>query len=382
VSGAPPDPWRGLNGGAYAPAIGDLIVLGAGGPAGFNLIRCARTAFAHRLRLVAFDAQQHHLPLLPAGVAANVMTGLDVAAVCSMISSSRALVVAQPDPLVALLSAARAELPTYLPGPRTIELAQDKASTAMIWEEAGLSLPGWRVVPTREDAVEVRRAALQAVGFPQWLRARTGAGARLASLARHRGEADLWCRYAGMRFGEEYMLCEHYLPGRDYGVTLVYWHGTLVGAMTRERLEYLYPQHAVSGRTGTPVAARLLASTEIEDHARRAAEALALAAQEPLHGVYCVDLRCDEHGVPRPTECNAGRFFTTSHAGLGVGLNLVALYVGLALEKIEPPSEPWRIPTGADGTLVLRHIDAGTVWRRPSELTRDERAWLESASPP
>ena len=377
MSLAPPDPWRGLT----APDSPTVVVLGAGGPAGWNLLDCLGRR-ERPTRLLAYDAQPHRLATLPAIVERRTMDGLDVDALERAIGTRPALVLPQPDPLVALLSRERDRLPHVLPGPRTIELAQDKASTALIWAAAGQSPGRWRTVPTGEESVEARRRALLDVGFPMWLRARTGAGARLACRADHRGQADLWCRFVAMRFGETSLLAEEYLPGRDYGVTLVYWHGRLAGAMARERLEYLYPQHAVSGRTGTPTAARLILAPEIESAAVRAVEVLGAAAREELHGVYCVDLREDERGEPVPTEVNAGRFFTTSHVGLGVRLDLVGLLVGLALGEIEPPADVQRMAPEFDRTLVVRHIDMGTHWITPAQQKGEIEDWFAEVGAP
>lgn len=375
------DPWKGLN---PPPVRPHVAVLGAGGPAGFNLIRCLER-YPEQLDVTAFDSQPHHLALVPSWAHKAVMQSdeFDVEAIKNALASERRLVVAQPDTLVAELSKHRDELPTYLPGQRTIELAQDKASTAIVWAAAGLTPNRFATVPTSEDAVEARRRALTEIGYPMWLRARTGAGARLACRADHRGQADLWCRFVSMRFGEPTLLAEEFLPGRDYGVTLLYWRGELTGVLIRERLEYLYPQHAVSGRTGTPTAARLLVNATLESIACKAVESLGAAANEAPHGMFCIDLREDKDGRPVPTECNAGRFFTTSHAGLGAGLDLVQHYVGMGLDgRSAAPASVARIPRAAHGTLVLRHIDAGTTWLRPDEITDEQWSFLKEMTPP
>lgn len=378
-----PDPFEGKT-----PPPGPLTVhvLGAGGPAGVNFIHCLKHGVLkdRPIRVVAYDDQPHHLGLVAEADEYGSPGQMDLEV--QSLGGGRHLIVAQPDALVAKLAKRGPWYPedmVALPGPNTIALAQDKASTALVWHER----QGRRfsVVPCSESAVEARRTALEEVGYPMWLRARTGAGARLASLAEHRGQADLWCRYVGMRFGESDLLAETYLPGRDYGVTLVYWHGQLVGQMARERLEYLYPQHAVSGRTGTPTVARLICDRGILWRAQMAVDQLCSAAGEAPHGVFCVDLREDKEGIAQPTEINAGRFFTTSHVGLlpwGQGVDLVGLYVGLAFGLREPPNNPLGLLPQDDGTLVLRHIDAGTHWIRPQDMTEEMSEWLKTLPTP
>lgn len=377
-----PDAWDGLT---PPPDVPHIVLLGAGGPAGANFIRCMESQRAH-LRVTAIDTQAHHLCMLPDWVAKVAQPEWDTAALARLRTAPKTLFVAQPDPAVALLSEARDELPCMLPGRRTIELAQDKAATAIIWSAAGLTPNRFATVQTGEDHVEARRRVLDGIGYPQWLRARSGAGARLACKADHRGQADLWCRFASMRFDEPTLLVEEFLPGRDYGITLLYDTGRLRGVMIRERLEYLYPQHAVSGRTGTPTAARLLLDEHLEGVAVRAVESLCEAALgEVPHGVYCVDLREDKHGTAVPTECNAGRFFTTSHAGIGAGLDLVGLYVTLAnREHVEDVREQpvQRIMPSAHGMLVLRHIDMGTTCVWPNDITPEIAAWLRGLPTP
>lgn len=348
-----------------------VAVLGAGGPAGANFIRSLRAdpELDEALEVVALDHNPAHLALVRGADAHFVMRGLDQ----DLLEGLRPkLVHAQPDPMVRAL--ASTGLPTYMPSTAFLDCCQDKLATAHIWARAGLG---------REPEVVRFRADLWAaerhVGYPCWIRARHGAGARFSSPAKDRDTAGMWVNYLTARFGAEDLVVSPYLPGRDYGVTTLWWRGALMAILCRERLEYLYPQHSVSGRTGTPVVARLVKCPTVEQVAIDAVLAVARAVGEAAHGVLCVDLRCDADGAPVPTEINAGRFFTTSHVGLRTGPNIPALYARIALGFTDPDAAAGVavLPEAADGTLVIRHIDAHTVWITPDEQDEALRAAVE-----
>lgn len=339
-----------------------IALLGGAGPAGFNVLR-AWNAMGRDLRVVAYDHNPVHLEMIPRfahlEIVKRTMQGFDAQAIAAQ---GALLVHAQPDPLVRALSEQRHGLPTLMPERRTIDLCQDKFESARVWAAASLCKEPV-LVAFRGDLT----AAEDRIGYPCWIRARSGAGARHASPADSRDVAGMWIHYLTHRFGAEDLVVQPYLPGRDYAVTTLWWRGSLVASLVRERLSYLYPQHAVSGRTGTPVVARILAGESAErpfTAAVGAVHAVAQAAGEAAHGIMCVDLREDTDGIPVPTEINAGRFFTTSHVGEGVGVNIPALYLLLALGELDYSwfTKPTEVDPKWDGTLVLRHMDTGTKW--------------------
>jgi len=126
-------------------------------------------------------------------------------------------------------------------------------------------------------------------------------------------------------------------------------------SFARERLEYLYPHLTPEGLTGTPTRAQVVHNADVDEMA----EAAVSSVDADPHGVFCVDLREDETGQPRPTEINAGRFSTT--VGLwstsnGMRSNFVALAAELAVGD-ESRLEHWEpLP---EGLILSRHIDCG-----------------------
>ena len=322
-----------------------VLVLGAGGPAGVNTCR-ALDAAGHEV--LAWDEKVDHL--VWAEPYATPVTDYWVDA---------DVVVAQPDPLVASLVYDRADTRSrFLPKPQTVTLCQDKFETGLAWRRAGLRDDRIHLVDSREHNP-------QELSFPSWVRARHGAGARHAICARNPVEARHWMLFWVYREQEAQFVVEGFLPGRDYSWCGIFREGKLLVHFARERLEYLYPHLTPEGLTGTPTRAVVTADSTVCGMAR---EAVFAVDPEP-HGVFCVDLREDEDGIPRPTEINAGRFSTT------VGLwsiysdaywapsrsNFVALAAELAAGD-DSRLEDWRdLP---EGLVLSRHIDCGHVFTK------------------
>jgi carbamoyl-phosphate synthase large subunit len=163
--------------------------------------------------------------------------------------------------------------------------------------------------------------------------------------------AQAWIAYWGQREVGWEWIAEEMLPGRDYGWTSIWNHGELVTSQGRERVEYIYPHLAPSGRTGTPT----IAVTRHDQRVNDVASAAVIAIDDDATGVFCVDLRENARGVPVPTEINAGRFFTTSDFYAAAGFNFVDLYIRLGMgEEIE------RVPkvnAVQENVAWYRHID-------------------------
>jgi carbamoyl-phosphate synthase large subunit len=198
-------------------------------------------------------------------------------------------------------------------------------------------------------------------GYPFWLRATRGAGARGATLVEKPSMAYHWLRYWEDRGTEVEWVAEEFLPGRDYARTGVYKHGELVTSFARERLEYIYPNLSPSGLTGTPTVARIVHDDRVNEVAETAVETV----DGYPHGVYAVDLREDYFGMPRPTETNPGRGGTTTGLwSVATDANFAHLAVRLAcgdLSQVEKWA-PLRRNALPDGLESRRHIDCANVF--------------------
>ncbi len=329
-----------------------IAVLGAGGPAGVNVCRALHAADHD---VVGYDLNPTHLiwcepyctdvreqPPGPLGHA---------------FWSSLDLVHSQAEPPLQELAAS--DLPTFMPAATVIAACQDKLETAIAWADAGLrSFYPCRIYDETPDWLNLAKDAL---GLPFWLRATKGAGARGATLVEDLRTAHHWIRYWQTRGAEIDWVAEEYLPGRDYCWTSLWQDGALIAAFARERLEWLYPHLAPSGRTGTPT----VAVTVHDDRVNTTSVDAVLAVDPRPHGIYAVDLREDTDGVPRPTEINAGRWPTTSPLYHEIGVNLPDLHARLAANEHVEPLGQNIYPAGAH---LLRHIDCGHVFATADEL--------------
>jgi len=142
------------------------------------------------------------------------------------------------------------------------------------------------------------------------------------------------------------------LPGREFAYQSLWQDGHLVAGQARERVEYLYGHLTPHGQTSTPAVARTVRRPDVD--------ALAIAAVEALDprpsGVFCVDVKEAADGLPKVTEINAGRFFTTANFFAAAGLNMPHMLVRCALgDTLEPLG---RSPLPAD-LYWIRMVDMG-----------------------
>lgn len=332
-------------------------MLGAGGPAGVNVCRALHAA-GHEV--VGLDTNSFHLPWAAPFCAETVLCpGFDDPAFRSLIDMVAPDVVhSQPEQGVEWL-ARNPDVPSLQPAAEVIEECSDKRIAADIWHVAKL-----RTHPTFAIGYEIPdylHLAADTLGLPFWLRARAGAGARGATLVENLAQGFHWIRYWRERGAKIGWVAEEYLPGRDYCWTSLWHRGVLIAGFARERLEWIYPHLAPSGRTGTPT----VAVTVHDQHVSCVAIAAVLAIDPEPTGIYCVDLREDQNVTPRPTEINAGRWATTSPLYHSLGPNLPDMHVRLAAgEHVEPLGDD----VYPAGVHLLRHIDCGTLLIPEAEL--------------
>ena len=306
-----------------------ILVLGAGGPAGVNTCRALNNCY----EVFATDENPDHLVWCEpyAEITNDPMHWFD-------------LVIPQPDRAVMWLAdqATHSNVKTFLPDRRTIALCQDKFETGLAWRRAKL----------RDDRIElIDSREWPPKNYPCWLRARHGAGAKAAVNARTWHQANAWLTFWQERDRNLDFVSEEFLPGRDYAWSAIFKEGRPVMSFSRERLEYLYPGLTPEGLTGTPTIARIVH----DDRVHAMAEAAVYAVDPEPHGFFSVDLREDENNIPRPTEINAGRVFTT------FGLWAISAETNLfryAFEDLDPVVDP--LPAGL---TMYRHIDCPAVFK-------------------
>jgi len=296
--------------------IRSILVTGCGGPAGVNVIKAFRQTDIS-LKIYGLDNNALHL--------AHVKNLVDKAFYAPMKHDEKYinflnkiitlfnidLIIPQPDPEVKFLSDHRDELNTalFLPSKETIDICQDKGLTARIWNEHHISNVKSKIIRKRILCThnDIEDAAKEFGGFPIWIRASKGAGGRASSKILNVDQGYHWCNYWWMRDEDIEFIAQPFLSGKNYAVSTLWLHGDCVAVQARERLEYIYPNLAPSGVTGTPAFAKTVCIPKLEC---RAIESIIAIDKDP-HGLFSVDLM-EQDGEYIPTEINAGRFFTTS----------------------------------------------------------------------
>jgi carbamoyl-phosphate synthase large subunit len=171
-----------------------------------------------------------------------------------------------------------------------------------------------------------------------------------------------WLGYWRARGTSWTFIAQPYLSGREYAFQSLWHEGQLITSQGRERLEYIFPHIAPSGKTGTSA----ITATVHDDALNDAATATILSVDARPHGVYSVDLVADSRGKMVPTEINAGRFFTTTYFYTMAGLNMPYHYVCLAMGR-PLPSLP-RYNALPAGLYWIRHMDCPAVLVTEDEL--------------
>lgn len=345
-----------------------ILLTGAGSPAVQNFLACLRMA-PEPFHIVGCDMNRYHLEwgaLDAAYEAPPSGTEEYLDFLNDLIEREQIdFVHGQADWEVAFLSEHADELRarTFYPRPEVIQTAQNKYAAATIWAEAGLR--------SKPELVADQWDLVIGDDFPLWLRATRGAGARGSCLAQNAEQAMAWLGYWEATGADWEFMVEEYLPGPEYAFSSLWYEGQLICSSARERVEKCSNlQLGGAGVTSSPIVARIVHDGAVNEVATAAIQTL-----DPLpHGVYSVDLKADAEGTPRPTECNAGRFFTTSRFLAEGGCNMPWAFVRLGYAGFLPddlgrewgPKSPYNmIP---EGLLWIRHIDCGQVLSSENRL--------------
>lgn len=355
-----------------------VLITGAGGPAGNNVVRSLRAA-DEAMDIFGTDINPYHLEytrefatemfLVPRCTDPAYIPKLNEIIDAHDIE----LVHPQPDVEVQVISEQRDKLHarTFLPSKETIRACQDKFQSAAIWERAGFSTA--KALAIRPDHVEDDvHAAFEALGENLWIRAKRGAGGKGSTPAQTPATAIHWIQYWQSRNYAWEFIAQENLTGRNIAFQSVFNEGECVTSQARERVEYIYPYLAPSGVTGTPVVARTVHDDKINEMATKAV----LAIDENATGVFCVDVKEDKHGTPIPTEINAGRFFTTSFFFTAGSLRYDAWYANMPylVVKLAFHEDPGPIPKYnilPAHLYWIRHIDCGHHLLEETELQQE-----------
>src|SRR5256712_2593421 len=304
-----------------------ILVTGAGGSAGNNVGWSLRVSKDGKdILLDGTDVDKTSIELngwidyaytLPSATSPRYVTRLNQL----IKKDSIEMVFPQPDSEVSRVSEDRDQVraSVLLPDREAVKIWQAKDDALSRWVKNGLRRQPIVLSPRNPRT----RQSVRRLAFPCWVRARHGAGGSLSCIAKSRKSVEHWISYHWAEGLKTDFIVEEYLPNRDFCFMSVWNEGKLVTSMVRERLSWV--GHRTVGSGGTSKLNRVVHSNKVNTIA---VEAIKAVSKNP-HGIFCVDLKGDASGVPRPTEINC-RFTTNVH------------YLTLASLKLGHPE--WNFP--------------------------------------
>ena len=248
----------------------------------------------------------------------------------------------------------------FLPSQETVENCVDKEKSYAIWSRAGITVPRTMMLNDPDDL----KRAFATLGERIWIRATVGGGGRGALPTSSFDFGRAWIdEYRGWgSFTAAELLSDRSVTWQSI------WHeGELVVAQARRRHKWNYGNRTLSGVTGITGVGETCSDEDVTQIALAAIKAV----DSRPHGVFCVDMTYDRHGVPNPTEINIGRFFTTCYFFTRAGLNFPEIYCDLALEG-RFPSLARKINPLPDGLVWIRGMDVAPVLTTHEELAKLE----------
>jgi len=312
-----------------------ICVSGCGGSAGMNFIKSLRHA-PEDFYIVGVDASKYYAKLSQADKTYVLPYCSDPGYIEELnrilVTESVDFLHIQPDPEVAFISEHREQIFTdvLLPDARTIRMAQDKYRLNTLLRDYRVPAP-----PTEKviDPDNLRRLIKTKKKEKLWLRAMKGAGSLGALPVDNYNEAYYWIEFwvkKGLTW-KEFIISE-FLPGKEYAFQSLWDDGNLICSAARERMEYLFQARMPSGQSSTPTIAKSVHNKLVNGVARNAVKAL----DNEATGIFCVDLKENEDGIPCVTEINAGRFFTTSLFFTTAGCNMPYYHTLMAYKEKLP----------------------------------------------
>ncbi|MEM2027372.1 MAG: hypothetical protein QXT30_06405 [Candidatus Bathyarchaeia archaeon] len=358
-----------------------IIVTGAGGPASINFI-CSLKIAPEKIYVVGVDANSYRIHLASTDSKFIVPKATESSYIDFLNEIIRRenvdFIHPQPDIEVRILSENREKLEAevFLPSKETIRICQDKFESTKIWLKKGV--PTARAIEIKGEK-DIERA-FEEFGSPIWIRAKHGAGGRGSTPAYNIETAISWINYWRARGERWEFIAQEFLSGRNIAFHSLWKDGELIVSMARERLEYIYPNLAPSGVTGTPAVQRTIRDERVN---KISVEAV-LAIDPNFSGIACVDLKENSEGVPCVTEINAGRMFTTSfffsYASKTLygdfRANFPYIYLKLAYGENIPKLPKFNVLP--EGLYWIRHIDAPPCLVKDGEILGRMYEWKET----
>lgn len=337
-----------------------LLITGGGGSAAYNFIDAIRQS-GQEYYIVATDMKPYHLELLDVDKKYLVPPVGDknyISSINRIIKKEKIdFVHPQPDVEVAFLSnnKDRVDAKIFLPESETVEFCHDKMLFNELMAKKGVATPRAYSIDSPDD-LKLALKELLKIQPKIWLRATRGAGSRgsLPINSFYQGDAwiDYWRNFRGIDYGD--FMASEFLPGHEFAWQSLWFNGELITSQARERIEYIFGNLTPSGQTSSPSVAKTVNRDDINEIGQAAVRAVS----DKPHGVFCVDMKEGADGIPKVTEINVGRFFTTSNFFAHAGLNMPAMYIDLGLTG-KTSQKPKQLNPLPDNLFWVRMIDMG-----------------------
>jgi carbamoyl-phosphate synthase large subunit len=231
---------------------------------------------------------------------------------------------AQPDGEVGVLSDNRERLKckTFLPSKESVTILRDKYSSYKVWHENGVPVPKTIILNSDNDL----KKAYELFGSEIWIREIRGAAGK-GSLSSPKFEDAL--NHINKNNGWGIYTAAEKLTKRTVTWMSIYCKGELIVAQTRERLYWEHGNRAQSGVTGITGTGRTMSDTQVDEIAIKSI----FAVDKNPHGIFSVDMTYGQDGIPKCTEINIGKFFTTHYFFTQAGINFPEIFVKLAFDE-------------------------------------------------
>lgn len=361
-----------------------VLVLGAGGNAAMNFVKCLRIADPN-LFVVGTDISARFFdnPQLDVAVhLTDISNEIKIVKLNALINEfSIDVVHAQADSEVKFLCKFGKFLNAKV-APLSLKKWNkfaDKYSCQRHWAESlGASFRCSRL----EDALKQPKIfdELKKASGVVWMRAIQGAGSKGALPIKSIDQARMWAEYWNDKSGipiSDFMVAE-FLSGPEYAVQTVWHKGVLISSQARERIEYVFQHIMPSGQSSTPSVAKIVNNPNVYDVAERAI----LAIDESPDGIYCVDLKANITDEIIPLEVNYGRFFTTSDFFANVGVNgpwtyLKSITGSQYTRQLRLVKKPFYWIRGLDREPYLAMETSGKLTRIKPSLVCDDHLFVQ-----
>lgn len=253
----------------------------------------------------------------------------------------------------------------FLPAAETVENCVDKDKSYRIWRAANLPVPETMLLNSPEDLTE----AFKRLGSKIWIRATEGGGGRGALPADNYEFARIWIdRFNGWgSFTASELLSERTVTWQS-----IWYEGELIVAQTRRRHSWNFGNRTLSGVTGITGVGETCSDALVD---QTALAAIAAVDSKP-HGIFSVDMTYSFNDIPKITEINIGRFFTTHYFFSKAGLNFPQIYCDLILDQRFPSlSNP--INPLPNGLIWIRGMDVEPHLTTVTELEQLQQSLSE-----